>query len=1315
MIGGKKRPMVDNRPFARISVSGCKFEALFDTGSILTLVDSKYRQTILAGGGKACKSPSINLCGAGGSPLETQGSCVAMFGFGKKRFEHEILFVKHLKVPCIVGMDLMEKAHITLDPGRNKILLSQNSNTITNPITLMTSKPLSILGNSETSLNVTSPTAFKLGLIEPSPLDSPSLSVMDGLIGTHDISGTPHCSIVISNFGPTPIHLPKGTELCQVDISTDLEVFSVDYLRNPPSSTPTPRKVPVDLSNVPWEYRDKYLKLLESFSDVFSKDDLDVGHCKSLPHKVRLKDPNRITSINQYRLPHHLKQVAIDYVSKLLQAGVVRKSSSVFNSPLMLVKKPHADPKKPLAEQYRLVHNYIDLNKNISPCSYPLRNLYELLDEVSAGKIFSVLDLSQGFFQQALDDPEESTSFSIPGFGQFSYTRSPQGLNSSPAYFQRLLDFVLKEISNVFVYIDDVVISVQTHEENLARLEQVFIRFREHNLKIKPSKCAIGSAKITYLGYEISAKQGISPGKAKTEVIANWPEPTSVKDIRAFIGLTSFFRRAIKDFSLISGPLNKLIRKDSNYSKGPLPELAKLSFQQLKKALISKPCLQPVDFSRRFYVTCDASATHYGSCLSQIGADKVERPCGYSSKLLSEREAKQTPGLRERASLLHALRHWQPYLVGKEFTLRTDHKPNLSISSGRTKIYDTLTDEILQYQPFLLEYLPGKSMFVDALSRPPNAISLANLSSPLEIATVQPDRLAEPSISDIRLGQLNDQKLGAVIQHLRLKNGPSKSYNDLTLNDHGLLTTKQGLIIIPDGLKSRLLYLAHDQAGHLSVRYIVDNIKKKYVWTGLNTDAKHYAASCVICSQANSFKGRTRMPLETMSPTAIWFNDRIHLDIVDMPKATSGHLAVITIVDAATGFCILVPSRNKTGNAVIEALTKILFPNFGVPKLLVTDRGKENVNEAMSKLLQNYGIGHILTSVAHPQSNGMVERRQQMISSFFKKHISSYADQLNWPARIPELQTIINSSKSQSRGFSPFFLTFFRQNNFPFGQLLHSDMDYEDSSVAAKVNSAMRAAKTAHENYLLSFATAKNQFDKAVRANKIETGSVVYVATSQRGRLHHKFGKRFRGPYLCLNIDSNILDLRPLGGGNKVKAHVNNCKLGTFREQLFDFRFDKDKENTNTDRVIDPPYYELLTPTILDDTPTLDPPEIPQADNPHEAESGDEEDPDADQPNDQPPVEQPEEPTQPGTAPEPPRATGARPRAPRQPRPAPTDPGAATRRRTQAEGIPLNPGLPNPTRRKKQTVPESDPLPFERAAKDLAKRAKEKLSRTQPK
>ena len=167
----------------------------------------------------------------------------------------------------------------------------------------------------------------------------------------------------------------------------------------------------------------------------------------------------------------------------------------------MLVKKPHADPNKPLAEQYRLVHNYVELNKNIAPCSYPLRHLYEHLDEVAGGTVFSVLDLSQGFFQQHLINPHEATSFGIPGMGQFSYCRPPQGMNSliSNGFWISSC----KESTSVYVYIDVVVVSVKSHEDNLKKLQHIFARFRKHNLKAKPSKCQFGSAKITYLGYDI--------------------------------------------------------------------------------------------------------------------------------------------------------------------------------------------------------------------------------------------------------------------------------------------------------------------------------------------------------------------------------------------------------------------------------------------------------------------------------------------------------------------------------------------------------------------------------------------------------------------------------------------------------------------------------------------------------------------------------------------------------------------------------------------------------------------------------------------
>ena len=1183
-------PQADPRPVADVWIEGCKARALFDTGSTLTLVSSALMTKMTLH--RPTEQP-VKLSGANGSPLTTKGTYICYIKLGKRTLKHAVTFIDNLQAECVIGMDIMRKMNISLDCKSNKIIFKRGLKPDLQDIKL--SSTFVLEPHTETLVTGLCPTPVTSGLVEACtlPVGAENVQVMEGM---YQGSGA-NLSVLMSNFSHVPVKLDKGTTIGRISTESVVsypvtEVLTVQ--RNVVKCQPTDHVNTIILDHLPVAEQPKYKALLREFSDVFSRNDLDVGHCRSLPHKVRLKDPNRVTSINQYRLPYHLKEVAVDYVQKLLHAGVVRKSSSIFNSPLMLVKKPQADPAKPLAEQYRLVHNYIDLNKNIAPCSYPLRNLYELLDEVAIGKIFSVLDLSQGFFQQHLDDPDECTSFSIPGIGQYTYTRSPQGLNSSPAYFQRMLDFVLQGIDRVYVYIDDVVVSVFSHDENRSKLRDVFERFRQHNLKIKPSKCRIGSGSITYLGYKISTSSGISPGEAKTEAIKNWPEPSCIKDIRAFIGLTSFFRRAIKDFSVLSGPLNKLIRKNSGYSKGPLPDQAKESFQALKQALTSKPCLQAVDFNKRFFVTCDASATHYGSCLSQMGPDNVERPCGYSSKLLSEKEANQTPGLRERAALLHALRHWQPYLIGKEFTIRTDHKPNLSISTGRTKVYDSLTDEILQYQPFVLEYMNGNKMFVDALSRPPNAVSLARTKDPL--FTFKVDALPFPSEEEIKLAQVKDSHLSGLVYRARASQ-PTDKTTEYSLSHSGLLLRKKEKIVVPPELRGRMLFAAHDSAGHLGIEYMANHLTS-YWWKGQHKDIKQYVGSCTTCSRTNPSRPKHLSPLDKMSPQAVWFNDRVHLDIVDMPKAITGELAIVTIVDAATGFTILHPCTDKTSDSVAAALTTKLFPFFGIPHTIVTDKGKENVNNEIATLLKEYNIKHQLSSTNHPQSNGMVERRQQMISMYFRKIVDNYSDQTSWPAHIATLQLILNASKSTSRGFSPFFLTYFRHPNFPFHDLLRPFRYKEGSSVTAHLNTATKTIKSAQEFIEAATAKAKVQFDKQVKERSFSIGQVVYVYTSQRGKIHKKFAKRYKGPYICLNVDNNILDLRPLGGGKTIRAHKNNCKLGLLRDQFFDFtptRYGPDTEIEPAVSQSSAHQYRLLSPLSADDQPVQD---LPDQQNP---------------------------------------------------------------------------------------------------------------------
>ncbi len=223
-----------------------------------------------------------------------------------------------------------------------------------------------------------------------------------------------------------------------------------------------------------------------------------------------LKDHTKISSTPPYRIPEHLQQVVQDYIKNLSNARIIRPSTSPFSSPLMLVKKMDASPEKPLLKQYRVVHDYRKLNDNTVRDCYPMRNLYELLDSVAQAKIWSVIDLSSGFWNQELTEKSKPyTAFGVPGHGHWEYNRSTQGLTNSPATFQRLLDFILKDLQGVYVYIDDIIICSNTHEEHLQLLQQVLQCFRHYHLKCKVSKMQIGTGEVNYLGHNISRQHVI--------------------------------------------------------------------------------------------------------------------------------------------------------------------------------------------------------------------------------------------------------------------------------------------------------------------------------------------------------------------------------------------------------------------------------------------------------------------------------------------------------------------------------------------------------------------------------------------------------------------------------------------------------------------------------------------------------------------------------------------------------------------------------------------------------------------------------------
>ena len=232
------------------------------------------------------------------------------------------------------------------------------------------------------------------------------------------------------------------------------------------------------------------------------------------------------------------------------------------------------------------------------------------------------------------------------------------------------MDLVLKDLigDELHVFIDDVIIFSKTAEEHAARLEHVLDRFDRANLQLHPQKCSIARPQVNYLGYVLS-QDGITASPDKVKAVRNYPTPINARDVRAFLGLASFYRRLVPDFAELSKHLTVLTKKDHDFMWGPEQQEA---FEKLKDRLCTTPVLAYPDFSQPFILTTDASKVAVAAVLSQL-QEGGERTLAYASRQLTKTEAVYFASETKMLALVWAAKHFRCYLYGRKFVVRRDH------------------------------------------------------------------------------------------------------------------------------------------------------------------------------------------------------------------------------------------------------------------------------------------------------------------------------------------------------------------------------------------------------------------------------------------------------------------------------------------------------------------------------------------------------------------------------------------------------------------------------------------------------------------
>ena len=499
----------------------------------------------------------------------------------------------------------------------------------------------------------------------------------------------------------------------------------------------------------------KLEQLLFEYADVFSDEH---GCVDVVTHKI---DGGNNAPIKQRprRLPYTYRDEAGKHIKEMLDKNVIQPSTSARASPVVLVRKKDG--------QLRFCVDYRKLNQ-ISKCeAFPLPNISDLLDSLQDAKMFSTLDLHRAYWQIPMDHTDrEKTAFTTQN-GLYEFLHMPFGLESAPSTFQRMMEIVLSGLSfeTCLCCLDDVIIFSRTFDEHCTRLQTVLLRLREHNLRMKLSKCTFGSRQVRYLGHLIS-EDGVKPDPTKIEAVQNLSTPNSIKSARHFVGLASYYRRFIKGFSTIAAPLTDLTKKNAHFEWS---EACELAFKTLKALLCSAPVLSYPNLAQAFILQMDASDFGLGAISSQKDESGNEKVVAYASRTLTDGERKFSATEKEALAVVFGTKQFRVYLLGRKFELITDHNALRWLKSMEPKGIIARWFMDLQEFEFSITHKSGRlHTNVDALSRLPRTDEPAT-NEPEHVSTVTMD----PTVN-LHASQRNDPTISKVIESkLQNKGRPS--------------------------------------------------------------------------------------------------------------------------------------------------------------------------------------------------------------------------------------------------------------------------------------------------------------------------------------------------------------------------------------------------------------------------------------------------------------------------------------------------------------------------------------------------------------
>ncbi|CAK8685090.1 unnamed protein product [Clavelina lepadiformis] len=918
--------------------------------------------------------------------------------------------------------------------------------------------------------------------------------------------------------------------------------------------------------------RREVLNLLSKHWKCFSTSQFDLGKTDLIEHHVDIGTSAPVRQPHR-RIPPRDKRQVEEILTEMEKQGLIRTSTSPWSSAIVLVRKKSGELR--FCVDYRRVNDLMKKN------SFPIPRVDESLDELSSNIYFSTLDLRSGYWQIPMNHRSREVTAFTTHMGLYEWNVMPMGLSNSAATFQRLMHIVLNglEWRGALAYLDDVIVYGRTFVEHMSRLSDVLSRLEEAGLTLKPSKCSLFQESVKFLGHKIS-KEGVMCDAEKVEAVANWPIPRTVKHVRQFVGLTSYYRKFIPNYAKIASPLHKLTEKNKKFQ---WTEEHQDAFATLKRLLCTAPVLAYPNYDKPFILDTDASDNAIGAVLSQVIDDR-ERVISYCSRSLGKAEKNYSTTRKELLAVVWATKLNRCHLLGQKFLLRTDHASLRWLWQSK-ELYGQCArwiEHLAEYN-FELLHRPGqKHKNADALSRRPNEGTQVNLPykwHDQQVATSLEDSKQTVNNIDLRgnIGflpnevlnlQEEDAEIAPALRWLQSgKRPPYKQVKNLSrMTKHlwaqfGNLHTFDGPVywtnsnrslpgthcyrlITPEPMRLSVLQSLHDcvlGGAHLGLTKTCHKVEEKFYWPGWRQDTEKYCRNCDLCQRNKKPPAEPRARL--VPSTEDRAMQRVEIDVVGpLPMTSSSFQYILVACDLFTKYVRAWPMRNQTAKTTADILFHRWFTVHGVPDVIHSDRGGNFESEVFKELLRLMGCSKTRTTSYHPQGNGGVERNNKTIITMLRNYVQE--DQRSWDQALSAVVAAYNASVHDSTGVSPHFLLTGRTLRLPADLLGTPTGGVLKTSVIQDLQTRLKIAeKTVRETLRKQRTKMADLYDQRQRGLPIEVGEEVWLKDPvvPQGE-YRKFHLPYKGPFTVVNARHPTYTIKDKASKEQT-VHFNRMKL----------------------------------------------------------------------------------------------------------------------------------------------------------------------------